>query len=158
MTRSTMPRTLFGLMEWEIGRRLTEQERNALWPTLEPVPFVGILVRVRKTAGTDRPLTPREASGLREARSRQASAGLARPRRLEVAATTREAVPFLGIWPFTHRPFEERTVGHYRRGARRFERWAMRAERLGLDKSRPPAHIRDMATSLVNLQAIEGAQ
>ena len=31
-------------------------------------------------------------------------------------------------------------------------------ERLGLDKSRPPAHIRDMATSLVNLQAIEGAQ
>lgn len=50
---------------------------------------------------------------------------------------------------------QERTVGYYRRAVVRFERWAARAERLGLPRGQPPGHIAEKARDVVAMTARE---
>ncbi len=123
------PRTLHELTAYQLGR------------ALQPLDLI--------TLGKDRPLTSEERANLRRLRVRHASQARAGavPR---IHHKIPDGLSVTGA-PNYRMGWETKTVKFYRRAAVRFERWARRAERLGLDKGHPPAHIREKALAIVNM-------
>jgi len=129
MTRSSAPRTYHQLQEFALGRPLTRLEAGAI---------------------PDRPLTRDERRELRGRRVAGAELGRRSPARLHHGIPDGEGGVRMG--------WEDRTVGYYRRAVQRFERWARRAERLGLPKGRPPGHIAEKAVAAATMLQAEGGR
>lgn len=167
MTQRTRPASLHALMANVAGFPMSKRQLDA-WEA-RPQTNMGMQERaLRQTMAKtpDRPLTDEEAKGLRAKRVNDAAAARANPAhpnhgvRFPVYELDGDGMPrrdaggrpVVAGW---RTPETEKTVGYYRRAVRRLERWAMRAERLGLDKSRPPAHIARMAMDVVNMTTQE---
>jgi hypothetical protein len=162
MTKRTRPTTYHALLAHSAGLPMAGSELDAIKasPPSRATPAIRSLLATMSTV-KDRPLTGKEASGLRRLRIAAAERSRREPARLAehpalIAHTSKRGEK---TFNFSTRvrghegrePFEERTVGYYRRGIRRFERWARRAERLGLDGGRPPAHVARKATDAVRM-------
>lgn len=171
MTKRTRPSSLHALMAHAAGMPMAKRELDA-WLQR---PGSTMTLRERALRNTiaktkDRPLTDDEAKGLRIKRVNQAATDRANPSAIDTRynPTRKMDIPFLGEgrWPIVNEDGtlkvagdgRERTVSYYRRAVRRLERWAMRAERLGLDKGRPPESIARMAMDVVQMTQVEGAK
>lgn len=169
MTKCLRPKTYHVLLAHAAGFPITKRELDALKasPPSRTTPAIRALLRTMALE-KDRPLTDKEASGLKRMRVKQAEASRRSPARLleHPALIFHESKTGEKAFNFSTRtqaherrePFEERTVGYYRRGIRRFERWAKRADRLGLDKGKPPAHVAQKALDAVHMVEREKAQ
>lgn len=168
MTKSVRPTTYHVLLAHAAGFPVTKRELDAIKasPPSRTTPAIRALLRTMALE-KDRPLTDKEAIGLRKLRIAKADRDRREPAKLQAPALihhegrTGERAFNFSTHVQAHEgrePFEERTVGYYRRGIRRFERWAARAERLGLDKGHPPAHVAQKATDAVHMVEREGKQ
>lgn len=165
MTQRTRPTTLHHLMAHSAGMPMTHRELLAFkrQPGSRQSPVERAL-RQQMARTPDRPLTDEEAKGLRIKRVNAAEAARANPPTLDhgvrfpVYELDGDGMPkhdadgrlIVAGWRM---PEGEKTVGYYRRAVRRLERWAMRAEREGLDKSKPPAQIARYAMDVVRMVA-----
>lgn len=130
MSKRRQPHTLHELTAYQLGRPLKAAD----------------VLRMED----DRPLTADELRALRSLRKARAAQARVKPQRLHHGIRTGTTEP-------VRMGFEEKTVGYYRYAVKRFERWARRAARLGLDKSSPPGHIREKALDVAGMVQQEGA-
>lgn len=128
------PHTLHELTAYQLGRPLQSADFLKL--------------------GKDRNLTRDELRQLKQLRLHRADGARRQPQRLHHMIP--DGFDMFGQLKY-RMGFEEKSVGYYRRAMVRFERWARHAARVGLDKSKPPGHIREKAFDVTNMLAKESA-
>ena len=161
MTQRTRPITLHHLMAHAAGLPFSGLEFRR-WKSQPPKRDSRAERSLRLAIGRtpDRPLDDKEAKGLRVKRVGLAAHSQKSPGRIDPGPIKKyvrdESKGPRGMKAVLVHGTEERTVPYYRRAMARFERWAGRAERLGLDKGRPPGHIGRYAREVAEMASAEG--